>query len=84
MRGEERRQRAMLMNLEERIAPGHPLRRVKQLAEAVLKYLSPTLDGMYSAVGRPSMPPERLLKGLAADAAVHGAQPSRRTYRVRR
>jgi hypothetical protein len=55
MRGEERRQWAMLMvlNLEEQIAPGHPLRRVKQLAEAVLKYLSPTLEGMYSAVGRP-------------------------------
>jgi transposase len=64
MRGEQRRQRTMLMvvNLEERIAPEHPLRRIKPLAEMVLKQLSPYLDRMYSAVGRPSVPPERLLK----------------------
>ena len=64
MRGEERRQRAMLMvlNVEERIAPGHPLRRIKPLADAVLKELSPTFNRMYSTIGRPSIPPERLLK----------------------
>jgi transposase len=64
MRGEERRQRAMLIvvNVEERISKEHPLRRIKQLAEAVLKELSPVFDQMYSAVGRPSIPPERLLK----------------------
>src|SRR5262250_953092 len=64
MRGEERRQRPMLMvlNVEQRIAKDHPLRRVKQLADAVLKDLSPVFDQMYSAVGRPSIPPERLLK----------------------
>lgn len=64
MRGEERRQRAMLMvlNVEERIGPGHPLRRIKPLADAVLRELSPTFNRMYSTVGRPSIPPERLLK----------------------
>jgi transposase len=40
----------------------HPLRRIKQLSETVLKQLSPTFDLMYSATGRPSIPPERLLK----------------------
>jgi len=40
----------------------HALRRVKQLADAVLSTLSPTFDAMYSAIGRPSIPPERLLK----------------------
>ena len=64
MRGEQRRQRAILMvvNLEERVAREHPLRRIKPLAETVLKQLSPRLERMYSAVGRPSVPPERLLK----------------------
>src|SRR3979411_2072255 len=64
MRGEERRQRGMLMVMEpgDRVPKGHPLRRVKELADAALTQLSPLLDEMYSAVGRPSIPPERLLK----------------------
>src|SRR5215469_1216682 len=64
MRGEERRQRSMLLviDLEERIPAEHPLRRIKAMANAVLKELSPFFDQMYSALGRPSIPPERLLK----------------------
>src|SRR5260370_9139104 len=64
MRGEERRQRAMLVVIDpEQLVPkGHPLRRIKELADATLVQLSPTLDAMYSAVGRPTIPPERLLK----------------------
>src|SRR5215472_18011044 len=64
MRGEERRQRAMLVVIdpERRVAKHHPLRRIKQLAEEALTQLSPVFDQMYSAVGRPSIPPERLLK----------------------
>ena len=64
MRGEGRRQRSMLMglDLEQRVPKEHPLRRIKQLAEAVLEELSPIFDRMYNAIGRPSMPPERLLK----------------------
>ena len=64
MRGEERRQRTMLMILEpgDRVPKEHPLRRVKELADAALTQLSPLFDEMYSAIGRPSIPPERLLK----------------------
>jgi transposase len=64
MRGEERRQRAMLMIMEpgDRVAREHPLRRVKELADAALTQLSPLFDEMYSGIGRPSIPPERLLK----------------------
>jgi transposase len=40
----------------------HPLRRVKELADAALAQLSALFDEMYSAIGRPSIPPERLLK----------------------
>ena len=64
MRGEERRQRLMLMIMEpgDRVPREHPLRRVKELADAALAQLSPLFDEMYSAIGRPSIPPERLLK----------------------
>jgi transposase len=64
MRGEERRQRAMLMIMEpgDRVPREHPLRRVKELADAALAQLSPLFDEMYSLIGRPSIPPERLLK----------------------
>src|SRR6202047_3968479 len=64
MRGEERQQRSMLMvlNLEQRVPQEHPLRRIKQLAEMVLQRLSASFDRMYSATGRPAIPPERLLK----------------------
>src|SRR5450755_1189573 len=41
---------------------GSMLRQVKALAEEALRTLSPRFDQMYSAVGRPSIPPERLLK----------------------
>ncbi len=39
-----------------------PLRRVKALADQALAALSPTFDAMYSQLGRPSIPPERLLR----------------------
>jgi len=63
MRGWERRQLAMLVvfDVEQRVPKEHPLRRIKE-AGAALKELSPVFDQMYSAVGRPSIPPERLLK----------------------
>jgi len=64
MRGENGRQRAILVvfDPEQRVPKGHPLRRIKALADAALAQLSPRFDEMYSAVGRPSIPPERLLK----------------------
>jgi len=64
MRGEERRQRAMLMGIdgEKRVPKERPIRRIRQLAEAALERLSPLFEEMYSAVGRTSIPPELLLK----------------------
>ena len=52
----------------------HPLRRVKQLADEALGELSSVFDAMYSRVGRPSIPPERLLKAslLIALYSVRG------------
>jgi len=66
MRGENTKQASMLMLMspESRIPRGHPLRAIKKLADAALQELSPVFDRMYSAVGRPSIPPERLLKSM--------------------
>ncbi len=47
---------------EERVPAQHPLRSIKRYADTALKAIRPTLDGMYSTIGRPSIPPERLLK----------------------
>jgi hypothetical protein len=50
------------VDLEERVPPHHPLRSIKRFADRALATLSPTFDAMYGAAGRPSIPPERLLK----------------------
>jgi transposase len=64
MRGWRNPQASMLafVDLEERVSPHHPLRRIKRFADRVLVELSPTFDAMYGTGGRPSIPPERLLK----------------------
>src|SRR5215204_6111183 len=50
------------VDLDERVPPNHPLRSMKRFADRALTSLSPTFDKMYGAGGRPSIPPERLLK----------------------
>lgn len=64
MRGTDTKQATMLslQSPDHRVPAEHPLRRIKLLADAALKELSPTFDAMYSDVGRRSIPPERLLK----------------------
>ena len=64
MRGRPNPQRSMLaiVDLEERVPQDHPLRRIKEVADAALERLSPEFDRMYARVGRASVPPERLLK----------------------
>ena len=64
MRGIDTKQSSMLCLLSpETVVPAtHPARRIKRLADQALARLSPQFDRMYSLVGRPSIPPERLLK----------------------
>src|SRR5215208_2135512 len=64
MRGRRSQQITMLafIDLEERVPTGHPLRTIKRLADEALADLSSTFDRMYAENGRPSIPPERLLK----------------------
>jgi len=66
MRGKNESQTSMLclISTEGRVPRDHPLRDIKRLADAALKRLSPQFDAMYSPIGRPSIPPERLLKAM--------------------
>jgi transposase len=52
------------VNLEERIATDHPLRKIKKIADDALKTLSPEFDLLYAKAGRPSIPPEMLIKAI--------------------
>src|SRR5438874_12387320 len=64
VRGEQDPQVSMLafIDVETRIPQDHPLRTIRHFADDALAALSPTFDAMYATVGRPSIPPERLLK----------------------
>ena len=66
MRGREPEQRVLFsyVNIETRIPREHPLRIVKLLVDEVLRQLSPRFDTMYARGGRPSVPPEQLLRAL--------------------
>src|SRR5215208_6011464 len=67
MRGTESGQVALFsyVDLERRIPRDHPLRAMKALVEPVLAELSPRFEAIYAAdVGRPSIPPEQLLRAL--------------------
>jgi transposase len=52
------------VGLEERIPASHPLRAVRLLVDTVLAQMSKDFDGLYAKAGRPSIPPERLLRAL--------------------
>jgi len=66
MRGTQDRQASMLalISIEGRIAPDHPLRKIKAMADRELVKLSEVFNRMYSKVGRPSVAPEKILKSL--------------------
>jgi len=49
-------------SIEERVPKSHPLRQIKRLADTALEQLSGVFAAMYAETGRPSVPPERLLK----------------------
>lgn len=51
-----------MINLNQRVPMDHPLRRIKQRVDTVLGKLSPVFDEVYAPKGRPSIPPEQLLK----------------------
>ena len=66
MRGDDIQQGAMFSYLspEQRVPADHPLRPIRQMVDTVLKRLSPCFEAMYAEGGRPSIPPEKLLRAL--------------------
>ena len=64
MRGEDRTSGAMFsyVDVEARIAAKHPLRAMRRLTDAALADLDRAFSSLYVRFGRPSIPPERLLR----------------------
>jgi len=64
VRGKPEQQLAMLTSLstEDLIPKDHPIRRIRKVIDEVLAELDGEFDAMYSGIGRPSVPPEQLLK----------------------
>ena len=64
MRGSDERSGALFsyVDLEERVPTKHPLRRIRQLVNDVLESLDGEFATLYAVDGRPSIPPERLLR----------------------
>ena len=65
MRGEDEKQSAMFsyVTLEQRIPRDHPLRSIRWMTDRALERMSVQFDELYSATGRPSIAPERLIRG---------------------
>ena len=66
MRGADLHQGGMFsyVSLEERVPKSHPLRRMREMVDTALAELSADFEALYSKVGRPSIPPEKLLRAL--------------------
>jgi transposase len=66
MRGMDQQQTALFsyVSLEQRVPPTHPLRTLRPMVETALHGLGPRLARLYAQTGRPSIPPERLLRAL--------------------
>lgn len=70
MRGGDDRTEGLFsyVSCEERVPAGHPLRPIRAIADEALEVLSPEFEGLYAKVGRPSIPPEKLLRALLLQA----------------
>jgi transposase len=66
MRGENQEQDWVFSytSADERVPDDHPLRTIKKMVSQALDQMSDAFRGMYSSVGRPSIPPEKLLRAL--------------------
>jgi transposase len=64
MRGDDRQPDSMFsyVSPEQRVPQDHPLRAIRHLVDQILGEMSREFDKLYATVGRPSIPPERLLR----------------------
>ena len=70
MRGKDQRSEVFFsyVSLERRIPADHPLRPIREIVDEALTKLSPVFNRLYAREGRPSIPPERLLRALLLQA----------------
>jgi transposase len=70
MRGSDERSGSLFsyVNLETRVPKGHPLRAIREIANGALLDLSADFEAMYVPFGRPSIPPEKLLRASLLQA----------------
>jgi transposase len=66
MRGHDERPDALFsyVSLEQRVPADHPLRAIRVMTDAALTRMAPRLTRLYAEMGRPSIPPEQLLRAL--------------------
>jgi transposase len=76
MRGADEQTGALFSYLspEALVPKQHPLRAIRRLVNAALAELSPKLDALYASGGRPSIPPEKLLRALLLQAFYGSAR----------
>jgi transposase len=70
MRGDDAHKGSLFsyIDLEKRVRADHPLRLIREIANAALKLLTHDFGALYSPIGRESIPPERLLRALLLQA----------------
>jgi len=70
MRGEDRQTAALFsyVSCEARVPSDHPLRLIRAVVDEALEALSPGFERLYAQTGRPSIPPEKLLRALLLQA----------------
>lgn len=78
MRGRPVKQPEFLtvINPNDRIPADHPIRRIKKFCDEALRRLSPLFEELYAEAGRPSIPPEQLLKARVL-MALHSVRSER-------
>ena len=66
MRGDDEQTSHMFsyVSPEQRVPADHPLRAIRALTDEALRSLARRFAGLYSQTGRPSIPPEQLLRAL--------------------
>jgi transposase len=70
MRGADEQPGSMFsyVSLEQRVPQDHPLRAIRRITDRALERLSPRFGTLYVKFGRPSVPPEKLLRALLLQA----------------
>jgi transposase len=66
MRGNDQQQANLIsyVSLEQRVPSDHPLRGIRKIVDSLLVQMDSEFEALYASTGRPSIPPERLLRAL--------------------